>query len=322
VSASMKNGISRRDSMALMASVGLLPCQPCVASHDDTDRPARLSGAVTFDLGGQDDDKPWQITLYIPPGPAPKDGWPVLYLLDGNAVTATAIDIERVQASYPEATGITSRFVIVGVGYPTSDAYDTVRRCWDYTPPPGRTYPSFEPGGPAVRTGGAPAFLDFVLNALKPAIERRCPVHRAKQALFGHSFGGLFTLYALANAPTAFSHWIAASPSIYWEDRTILKIIDKIDSTVKGNRHVLIMVGAYEEKPAPPAAQNREQEDDQAHPEATQMISLARALATRLDQRQGLKSRFQIISRRTHMAVLPDALNEAVAFFLGDETDR
>ncbi|WP_258286092.1 alpha/beta hydrolase-fold protein, partial [Escherichia coli] len=63
-----------------------------------------------------------------------------------------------------------------------------------------------------MRTGGADAFLHFVTTTLRSAVAQRCRVDPARQALFGHSFGGLFVLYALAHRPDAFSHWIAASP--------------------------------------------------------------------------------------------------------------
>ncbi|MFC7662261.1 hypothetical protein ACFQWF_04415 [Methylorubrum suomiense] len=154
----MGDHISRRATIGLIFAAGLVNARRSIAAPIEQDVPAQIPGAIRFDLGGRDGRLPWRITLYVPPGDAPAAGWPVLYLLDGNAVTATAIDIERVQASYPEATGITSRFVVVGIGYPTTDAYDVVRRCWDYTPPPGRTYPSHQPGAPPVRTGVPPNF--------------------------------------------------------------------------------------------------------------------------------------------------------------------
>lgn len=280
------------------------------------DEPARLARTVTFDLGSRDGQAPWRITLYVPPGDAPTTGWPVLYLLDGNAVMATATDIERVQAPYPDATGVESRFAIVGIGYPGDEAYDGVRRSWDYTPPPGQSYPPYKPGGPALRTGGAQQFLHFVLTELRPAIERRCPADSTRQALFGHSFGGLFVLYALANAPTAFSHWIAVSPSIYWEDLVLLKSIAGLESGAPVRAHVLLLAGAYEEELAPFQRDAPDREARMKRLKAARTVELSREMADRLSRIPGLTSQFRLIPERTHISVLPEAVNDAVAFFL------
>ncbi|MFC6391388.1 alpha/beta hydrolase [Methylorubrum zatmanii] len=240
--------LSRRLVLGHLAGISLLPGGPVRAGADE---PATLPGTVRFDLGGGEGRPIRRITLYVPPGEAPAAGWPALTLLDGNALVGTAIDIERVQATYPAGSGIGSRFAIVAVGYPTEEAYDSVGRSWDYTPPPGRTYPPYKPGGPPLRTGGAAAFLDFLTRELRPAIARRCPIDRSRQALFGHSFGGLFVLYALAHAPEAFSHWIAASPSIFWEDAALLSSIDGFEKGPPTCARVLLMAGAYEAELAP-----------------------------------------------------------------------
>uniref|UniRef100_UPI0019544E21 hypothetical protein n=1 Tax=Stenotrophomonas maltophilia TaxID=40324 RepID=UPI0019544E21 len=81
------------------------------------------------------------------------------------AVIGTAVDALRVQSDYPLGTGIT-KAAIVGIGNPTDEAYDSVRRSWDMGPPPGKTYPPHTPDGPDVRTGGADHFLRFIEDVL------------------------------------------------------------------------------------------------------------------------------------------------------------
>nr|WP_311274364.1 alpha/beta hydrolase-fold protein [Methylobacterium sp. WCS2018Hpa-22] len=308
--------ISRRALAGLLAAAPLMLEQRSVMAAAGPDEPARLAGAVSFDLAGDKGQAPWRITLYIPPGEPPAAGWPALYLLDGNAVTATAIDIERVQAPYPDATGIGSRFVIVGVGYPGEEAYDTRRRSWDYTPPPGRSYPTSMPDGPVLRTGGAEGFLRFVVDDLKPVIAQRCRIDPSRQGLFGHSFGGLFVLYALAHMPTAFSHWIAASPSIYWEDLVLLKSIERLETGPPVRARTLLLAGAFEEELAPFQREAPDREARLDRLKSARTVELTRAMADRLSRIPGLTSQFRLISGRTHMTVLPDAVNEAVAFVM------
>ncbi|WP_342150383.1 alpha/beta hydrolase [Methylorubrum sp. SB2] len=301
--------------LSLGLSAGLrLPLSASAQGAAGVEGPAPLPGAIRFDLGGTDGRAPRRITLYIPPGDAPSAGWPVLTLLDGNAVVGTAIDIERVQASYPSGSGIGSRFAIAAIGAASDEAYDGVGRSWDYTPPPGRTYPPHKPGGPELRTGGAADFLNFVTRNLRSEIARRCPIDHSRQALFGHSFGGLFVLYALAHAPQAFSHWIAASPSIYWENGSLLGSIDAFEKGPPVCARVLLLAAAYEAELAPFQQDLPGREQRLAQLGSIGIVDRARAMAERLGRHSGVVSTFRLIPGRTHMTVLPEALNEAVAF--------
>jgi predicted alpha/beta superfamily hydrolase len=144
-----------------------------------------------------------------------------LVLSDGNATFPFAVSSLVTQAPYPNATNV-GWGIIAAIGYPSDEAYDGIRRSWDLVPPPGRSYPPFIEGGPEVKTGGADKLLHFIEADLLPEIARRASVDAGRRALFGHSFGGLFTLFALFERPHLFRNWIAASPSISWEDSQFL----------------------------------------------------------------------------------------------------
>lgn len=109
-------------------------------------------------------------------------------MTDGNAMIATAVDTVRVQAAYPMGTDVQPG-VIAAIGYPGDDAYDPLRRSFDLSPPPGRTYPPFAEGAPAVVTGGADRFLQFIEHEALAFVETR---------------------------------YVAASPTISWEDGLLL----------------------------------------------------------------------------------------------------
>jgi len=66
-------------------------------------------------------------------------------------------------------------------------------------------------------SGGAEAFLQFVREELQPAVNNALGT-AGYEVLFGHSFGGLFTLYTLKSQPTTFDAYLAASPSLWWKD--------------------------------------------------------------------------------------------------------
>ena len=278
----------------------------------ETATPARIPGTVQFDLASGDDGEPHRIFLYTPPGEPPAGGWPVLYLLDGNAVIATAVEALRAQAPYTLGTGITFG-VIVAIGYPTDEAYDSLRRSWDLGPPPGQAYPSFVEGGPPVRTGGADEFFAFIENEVKPEIARRVPVDAGRQAIFGHSFGGLFVLHALFQKPDAFTAWISASPAIWWEGAGIVERAEAFVADGKGGGgRLLLLVGEYEQQLAPFQIGAVDAEKRLASFLESRIVDHTREMADRLAPVPRLATTYQFLPGETHMSVLPSSINHAL----------
>lgn len=280
--------------------------------------PASLPGTSVFDISpsGKDAQAAYRVFVYTPPGDAPETGWPVLYMVDGNAVFATAMDAVRAQASYPKGTNVTHG-MIVAIGYPTEDAYDPLRRSWDLSPPPGQVYPPFHEGGPEVRTGGGEAFLCFIEDELKPLLEARFPIDRDRQTLFGHSFGGLFTLYTLFRRPAAFQTWVAASPAISWEDTLLARDRDAMsDADWHGfSGRVLLSAGAYEAPILAPFQRGRaDAEGRRAHMSKVRTLDLAREWADDIKAKTGRAdaASFESFAGENHMSVLPVAVNRAV----------
>lgn len=249
-----------------------------------------------------------------PSGAVPEAGWPVLYMTDGNAVIGTAVDAMRAQAFYPTGTNV-GWGVIVAIGYPVDGAYDPLRRSWDLGPPPGKTYPPFYEGTPEVRTGGAGAFLAFIEDELKPWVASRVTVDTSRQALCGHSFGGLFALYALFTRPSSFQTWIAASPAIYWEERAIDRFLETFEAAVPDGlaATMILSAGEYEtEKLAPFQIGAEDEEKRLQQKKVTRTDEFARAMAQRLDALPGVRARFELHAGENHMSILPVTVNRAV----------
>ncbi|GLR83549.1 esterase [Bradyrhizobium iriomotense] len=234
----------------------------------------------------------------------------------------TAVDVLRVQSSYPLGTGI-SAGILVAIGYPTDDSYDSVRRSWDMGPPPGRTYPPHSPGGPDVRTGGADEFLAFIEEQLKPEIARRTSVDVTRQAIFGHSFGGLFVLHALFNRPDAFANWIAISPAIWWEDGVVLTAASRFEGAKRPcSGRVLLAAGEYEQRLAPFQETAPDAASRMARFAESRIVDNSRAMADRLSSISSLYVQFELYPGETHMSVLPAAVNSAVRFSFGPDAMR
>lgn len=272
-----------------------------------------MPGAVQIDLRPVRGGEPYRIFLSIPREDPPEDGWPLLLLTDGNACFPLAAASLAVQAPYPLGTNV-GQGVVAAIGYPTDSPYDPLRRSWDLGPPPGKTYPPFAPGGPAVVTGGTEALFDFIEAEVLPFLEGHVRLNRSRRALFGHSFGGLCTLYGLFTRPALFDTWIAASPAIYWEDCAILRD-EACRRPISGaGRSLYLSAGDYEGDALAPFQQGR---DDAAarldKKRQTRTVALARDMAQRLDQPDGgLRASFDLYPGETHMSVLPIAVHRAV----------
>lgn len=76
-------------------------------------------------------------------------------------------------------------------------------------------------GGDYSRSGGAEKFLRFIQQELLPVISVKYPISE-ERTLVGHSFGGLTVLYCLLNHPDYFSRYLAADPSLWWDNYYIL----------------------------------------------------------------------------------------------------
>ena len=106
----------------------------------------------------------YRIFVSFPKTEMPPDGYPVLYVLDGNAMFAGFAEARRIQEYYD-----VGKAIVVGVGYPTDDAYDT-RRLNDYTPPLIDPPPFNLRRLAKYKSGGQDKFLDFLTGKLRAEI--------------------------------------------------------------------------------------------------------------------------------------------------------
>lgn len=240
----------------------------------------------------------YRIFVSIPQTPPPENGYPVLYVLDGNANFASFAETRRVQESSDHNVG---NSLVVGVGYPTEQPYDA-RRLYDFTQAVPAEVPHYQRSPVPYRTGGRAGFLDFLTGRLRPELARRYRIDPERQALFGHSLGGLFALYALYNRPGAFNAIIAASPSQWWNDQSILAeeraFVERLSQGKLGASVSRIMVVAGEEE--------------------DKIVNSwdAEALAKRLAPLSifGLRSRFDLYANEGHMTVPNAAVTDALRF--------
>src|SRR5690606_37717253 len=131
------------------------------------------------------------------------------------------------------------------------------RRALDFTPPApgGGLWP--DPRRPEWQCGGADAYLDALLGPMLDWAAAQTRLDPACLSLYGHSYGGLCALYALARHPGRFAHTICASPSLWWREGHIEALLDGLPDRLPADARVrlTLMAGTDERwypRPADP----------------------------------------------------------------------
>lgn len=156
----------------------------------------------------------WQLSVSRTGTPGGNDGHRLLVLLDGNLSAIPAAVMQHTRAE--RGVGDPPPCTVVGVGYPDARFYDLKRRARDYLPP---LPPRHDDATPA---GQADAFSSFLDHRLLPWLEAQQGAPFTEIGLFGHSYGGLFTLYKLLRQPGRFDAFFSISPSLWWAEGWLL----------------------------------------------------------------------------------------------------
>jgi len=160
-----------------------------------------------FTVASADGSRTWRVRVGIPKREPPPEGWPSLWMLDGNAAL-----IEFDDTLLAELAAQPLPQVLVFLSHDNQLRTDSAQRNRDYTP---LLLPPEEATG-ALGNGGADAFLEVIERQIRPQVEQLAPLDPNQRTLWGHSLGGLFVLHTLYTRTGAFATYIAASPSMWW----------------------------------------------------------------------------------------------------------
>lgn len=153
-------------------------------------------------------------SIYIeePPQRASAGKIPAVLFMDGDDQFGSAVAAyEKLRTDDPR----TRQLLLVGVGYGASYRKPQNKRFRDYTPTP-------MPGEEG--TGGAKNFLSFLSTTLWTELAGRYALSETERGIAGHSLGSLFALYALFQPKPFFNRALVSSPSVWYDDRSIMKI--------------------------------------------------------------------------------------------------
>ncbi|KQB37815.1 alpha/beta hydrolase [Flavobacterium aquidurense] len=151
------------------------------------------------------------LNIYLPEGYKPEDAtkYPVIYLLDGSADEDFIHISGLVQFNSFEWINQVPKSIVVGIA--------TVDRRRDFTFPT-----TIEKDQKRFATAGhSDKFIAFIEKELQPFIEKKYKTTNSK-TIIGQSLGGLLETEILFKKPTLFNKYIIVSPSIWWNNGSIL----------------------------------------------------------------------------------------------------
>tara|TARA_B100000809_G_C15077956_1_gene508559 strand:+ start:40 stop:867 length:828 start_codon:yes stop_codon:yes gene_type:complete len=246
------------------------------------------------------------INVGLPPNYSKENNkYPVVYVTDAGS------NFSGLMSSVPlmQLVNDLPHFILVGIDYKSKNSNDSMSlRNRDLTPTNDLVWMSgqkemYKIFGdlPEAEPGGAKKFLEFIDKKVKPLINKNYYTDSSDQTYCGYSLGGLFGLYTLFTSPESFNRYVLGSPSIWWDNKYILKVEeDYAKDNNKLSANVFLSIGDLEE------------EGEQA--DTFKMISNVKALSKTLQSRnyKGLILKTAILEDETHCSALSATLNRGL----------
>lgn len=211
--------------------------------------------------------------------------FPVVYFVDADGTFGLVAEIFRLL----QFTGEIEPAIVVGIQYVTdgTERFVSARRRFDLTPTVDRAHEERKSSdyNRPVKTGGADAYLDGLLNEIIPFIESKYPTSSEKY-LSGYSLSGLLASYLLLTEPENFDGYLIGSPSLWWDD-TIIFDIEQQYSDRHDDLNAKVFLST----------------NDQEEPYLSQMQQFAEALQKR--SYPGLELKYHVFDGDSHISGIP-----------------
>lgn len=218
------------------------------------------------------------LNIYLPDGYNAADTlkYPVIYVLDGSVnedflPMIGLVQFFGLQMNMPKT-------IVVGIA--------NIDRKRDFTFPTldkklRKDFPT---------TGGSRKFISFLEDEVQPYINSNYPT-TAEKILIGQSLGGLLATEILFKKPTLFTDYIIVSPSLWWDNETLLK-----DAKMFLGAHKIMPVNVYISIGA---------EGDIMEREAKSLADLLKNSG-----KPNLKTEFLFLPNENHRTILHQGVND------------
>lgn len=174
------------------------------------------------------------LNIYLPEGYKPdgKTKYPVIYLLDGSADEDFIHVVGLVQFNNFEWIDRVPKSIVVGIA--------SVNRQRDFTfassvAAEKKKYPA---------TGHSDQFIAFIEKDLQPYIQKKYAAGTGRM-LIGQSLGGLLATEILFKKPGLFDKYIIISPSLWWDNGSLLAA--PVDALKNNSQKTDVYIGVGKE---------------------------------------------------------------------------
>lgn len=195
--------------VCLFFSTTLIFSQTSKSKSTDTAKPFVLG--VIEEIQSKELNEKRTLNIYLPEGYNANEGakYPVIYLLDGSADEDFIHISGLVQFNSFEWVNQVPKSIVVGIA--------TVDRRRDFTFPTTiekdlKRFPT---------SGHSDKFIAFIEKELQPFIDKKYKTTDSK-TIIGQSLGGLLETEILLKKPTLFNKYIIVSPSLWWNNGSLL----------------------------------------------------------------------------------------------------
>ncbi|WP_105215394.1 alpha/beta hydrolase [Pseudoalteromonas sp. T1lg22] len=217
----------------------------------------------------------------------PSKHYPVIYLTDGHYSFQLVSGATR----FPMNSGAMPEAILVAIGYAQGDKGQS-SRVRDYTPTKESSW--------KLATGEAAKHARFIREQVFTHIQKNYRALATQRTYMGNSLGGLFGAYLLLQEPDMFSTYILGSPSVWFDNQSILALELKPS---KAAPKVYIGVGSLETP---------------AHGEGQDMVAGAQALFDKLRSLPASHSqiKLRIIEEARHATAFPSTSIQGLDWLL------
>jgi len=207
----------------------LFAFQSMLLAQNGNIKPLTIGEIRTFKSKILNEDR--TLNVYLPQGFDKTKSYPIIYLLDGS-----------MNEDFIHVTGLVQFFnqmysmpetIVVGIA--------NIDRKRDFTfhtdlKDLQKDYPT---------TGHSDKFINFLEKELKPYIESQFKT--TDKYLFGQSLGGLLATEILLKKPEMFNNYFIISPSLWWDDESLLKQANQLLSKIPdAKKFIYVSVGKGE----------------------------------------------------------------------------
>lgn len=219
---------------------------------------------------------------------SPSKEYPVIYTTDAPYSFPTLVGATR----NPMYSGVMKEAIIVSVSYST-DSRGVQSRVRDYT--------SVKADSWKMEAGNADTHIEFFKSDIFPFIESKYRTDTTNRIFIGHSLGGLFGAYILFESPDMFSSYILGSPSVWFNDNSLLKLMPQ-KASVKTK--VYLSVGFLE------TPEFGAKED---------MVSGSNMLSEKISAQSdaNVQMKYVVVDGASHATVFPTIANQGLDWILG-----